>query len=714
MTYSEYKNELIKILKNNILMENGHLESLKKVLNQLNVAYANRNFDFLRSVNKTYSLGIDLKSKDDYKLIISAMEKYISCVQSEMNETELELKSVYKNFSKGISSIVIFMTNLFSNESLIDYSFIARIYVSLIEANVKTGNSGKINTLKSYEDYVASSLEIEKEILKALKDCDYETFEKKSKYYFGLVLNQEKMDKLFDKYVVLERLDELLEIIKKMYFQDRRDIDDQLVDILIENFNSSLAINESIRQKLNTFCNYVYFNYRYIDGVSKKQIIAKMNNEYNFGWTDDVTLAKILEDTNNLIYKLLQDKDSIASLFDCFTHRGLILKSFGLPRIALGTIRNIPDLQYVILTGIKINGEEIKEDLNNSEKKIQDLEIKMASLISGDFKINESNEDLFLELYSKYLDYFMESMIKFLLPTEDNLSELKEKAMDNMTRYIKQRQVRYESSKCFVNPLDDYILNGKVIRVCELEEFKTLLKESNLSEAQKMDYYRQMINLIRLSEEKEKKDIIVKLKEKLLGDDKELLDKAQISGNVEATAVLKEINAIFDLLFDSNLDEDNELILELDSYVEDLKRILRLKKEGIVEDKPSIIYYKELLLDEVNKALKSDYKEIRINLNKIISGNIAQDKEVLGLNLPFKVKYKGRDFKIFYAVLGDFPLIITGIKGDKAFKEIKCVVSSREFLAYIRSLDVKKLIGDKDMTDKIMAIFENRSRGLKK
>lgn len=716
MTYSEYKENLKMILMNSIKKVKLELEELKEVLVNLKLACISKNYDYFDEVNERYALGIDLFNIENYALVIPAVEKLIKCVQSEVANGEREIKCVTKDFKKSITSIPIFMANLLLNDFLLNYNYLARIYISLIKANVAARNAGQVNKLEVFENLKTSDFALEKQLLVALNNQDYETFKRISISYFEGFMVQDELDDLFNSEKVLERLSELLVVIKRMYFENRKEIDDKLVDDLIVGFNGSLNICADLLEKLEFFRDSLYFIYTDVDEFLRKIILYNMSQKFGLKWEIDISLENVRQDIQNKINKFLQEKESIISILAGLSSRGMINKCFSLPRLAIIIDQSIPDLQYLILSGIKTNGESTKNVSDETEKKLYLLEVKMAALIDHEFMVNESDITLFLELYSKYLDVYFESMEKYLLSSEDML-ELKQRVMKEITKYLKSYK-KENNSKLVKNPIYSFIQNGKVVKKCDLEQFRILLDNIDMSENQKLDYYRQMVNLIRRCEAEEKTNKLNKLKEKLLGEDVELLEKARMSGNIEITEVLREINALLELLVDSDLEENKDLVLELDTYVDFLREKFSKKESKPTFDTDLLIYYKNLLEAEISLALKSDYKEIKLSLNKIKEGNISQDKEVIGLNLPFKVKWKGRNFKIFYVILGEYKIIITGLKGDKAFKEIKNIVNSKEFLAYIKGLNHTILdgkdIGNIETTERIMGILENNGRGLKK
>lgn len=439
-------------------------------------------------------------------------------------------------------------------------------------------------------------------------------------------------------------------------------------------------------------------------------------------------LSTMIDDIEKNNIEIKKDNGQIQSLIDALSVSGMKKVTYRLPVLSLGSLEIGSVSSYLILTGIKLNGAEEKDNLDlmdDIEIKLHEYEQKMAVFIEEDFSVNEESYFEFMDLYRQYIDLFLNNCVKkedfpellyyfifssmsfYLLSQKDSSIEKEEEYKKDVVSSTKENIL-----------LEKYIVDGRVVELCDTKTFTRLLEEANLPSYLKEEYLKQMNNLFgRKHEEKlnEKK----KLVRKSILDEQELYyyELAKKSGKIEATQIVKEIDAIVELLLDVKNEQDkNDLILECKTYIGYLKEIFAPNEVVAEEAGLSILYYKNaeeipLLLDEILKDKSGSYKTIYTNFNKLINGNTSGDREVLGTGLSYPIYYKGRDFKIFYMMIQDVLVIINGMSGENAFQRIQNIVQSKQFLTYFKdicsNIASKKISGETQFTTSILKELES-------
>lgn len=322
-----------------------------------------------------------------------------------------------------------------------------------------------------------------------------------------------------------------------------------------------------------------------------KQIINSNQQQLEYA---EVLKHESLKDTKiTLLYQLIKKKYSedikkIETIRNALSKNGMTTTCYSLPRLILSA--NFTDLeyQYLIITGIYKNGTEIKtnsELMNEDEEKLVLMEQEMAKLINEDFSVNILNQAKFLNIYEEYLKTFMYFIMRdfntfFQIPLEEKIDISVFNMQNYLTNILNSKPTKKITSKTPIiipikhNPLDEYIYEGKIIKTCSLEEFNKLLENLNLSILTKENYLAQMRNYLTRIEKEKQTEILNNLKTELLAkEDLELYELAKVSNNIEATLLIKDIEAAIEIYLIANPEEQEELKLEIINYL----NILRTK-----------------------------------------------------------------------------------------------------------------------------------------
>lgn len=484
-----------------------------------------------------------------------------------------------------------------------------------------------------------------------------------------------------------------------------------------------------LKQFRATVEDQISFNEKALEILRKKMEISDyvdnnfiniINDNFHLKLQYHTTLREIVDKIASKNENLKKVVTYLQSIIDALSKDGLTKPCYRLPILLFNNIMLDRNMMLLFISGIKLNGTSNKDSLllDSVERKLYYLEEAMSSFIGDDFSINPNYKMVFLELYHSYIKITLEDMLNKMNLREDDLSLVEvstgtqnKVTFDDLLLNLDRLLLNYLSSEVLnpkkepskqlstvsntkhnkaIDPLEEYISNGKVIKSCDIKLFEELLKKSGLSVPLQQEYLRQMINFDRRAKNAQKNEQINKLMQEILTEEeRKLYELAKTSGRVEATMIVKDIDAIFDLLLnDLELEDRQEMIEECKLYFSYLKDIFAIKEEQN-EVTPKVLYFKDeneipYILKEVGDS-KEIYKQIFGELNKIFAGNI-NDREVLGNNLPIKIWVKGHDFKIFYTKIQDVIVIITGFRKDNAYQQIRNIVQSKAFLNYLKKM----------------------------
>lgn len=268
----------------------------------------------------------------------------------------------------------------------------------------------------------------------------------------------------------------------------------------------------------------------------------------------------------------------------------------------------------------------------------------------------------------------------------------------------KARSTKEEVIPVF-DAVDEYIVDGVVSKECDLDEFERLLSESRYSSNRRLELLNQMRNLKnkRLQGELDRK---LALRREALFSKEEMQLYLAGKENVACNYTVKDIDEFIEMTLEDSSEEDLEIIhLQLDEYFEILRAMLT---PVVKEDKPQIpkiVFFKDrkindegevvetpVILKNIIASQKGSYKQVNIQLSKLMEGMTVGDKELCGNRASFRVWFKGRDFKTFYTKIGDLIIVIDGMKGDDAFGRINATVIGRDFIDFMKGIrdDIQK------------------------
>lgn len=236
----------------------------------------------------------------------------------------------------------------------------------------------------------------------------------------------------------------------------------------------------------------------------------------------------------------------------------------------------------------------------------------------------------------------------------------------------------------------NYIEKGAVVTPCELQRFEHLLDETDLSPERKQEYLSQMTNLLNRQTQKAFDEKMDKMRKRVLSD-RELKLYTMAWSNEETSKDAKFIDDVIEMMLTAETDEEIALLMEeLMSPMRHLAEVLE-SKEVVA---PRVMFLTETvageehdyevpkILNSVTKAPKGDLKQISAILNRLFGGVdfTHGDTELKGDRLPCKIWFKGKDYKVFYAVVKDVVVVLDVFRGQDAFRRALRMVSNEDFV----------------------------------
>lgn len=681
----------------------------------------------LNTYNENYNLGLKITGPNDWDIVLKALKRLREVFESDIISDELLSVSASNNFTTPIDDIPLFMINIMF-ELKVDDDIATDIFINLLEASAKEENSDKRERL-IYEDINLKSLyDYEKRMYNFLKNEDWLSLINEYKKYINFYLSIEPVKELMAS--LNYPMEEIVDFFKRIMYQviikniyKNIKINKATINMMKKGFPKIIEGNNKVIGILKNYISQIEFN-KSMSDETRMNLIETLNKDVgslNLKLSDGP--STIINKIRILITKLENDIRDVNSILDGLTTNGFKGFSHNIPRLCFSSVGNDPDIQKAILSSIKLNSlYRIIFDNVNSDN----LEVKMGSMIDNNLQISYNDMEEFIRIYYMYLSIFLEYLsVSFENHSKDKFEELLNIIVANMRGYIlhintpkievepretktKQKIKIKEEKK---DPLLEYISNGKVIKICDLEKFKNILESTDLSTDRKNECYRQMVNAInrKINEEK------TALTKSLLGNNLEYYSKARTSGMPEALQIVDEIDTLIDLIYEASSVEKEELIIELESNIEILKEIFKQPEVRKNNIEYNILYYKResvpnILLD-LEGLPKNISKQANMALKKIIDGN-NNDPIVKGLTT--KVWYKGRDFKVFYTKVGSYIIIIGGSSSNNAFNEIKSLVNSREFLTYLKEtinlINTNNIPNENNITLDLLEQISNNSR----
>lgn len=260
-----------------------------------------------------------------------------------------------------------------------------------------------------------------------------------------------------------------------------------------------------------------------------------------------------------------------------------------------------------------------------------------------------------------------------------------------------------------IDEIHDYIENGVVNRLCNLDEFEELLNKATLNPEKRTEYMAQMRNLWNRNAKKAYDEMISTCRNIMLDEEERTLyEKAKDMGLVSA---LEDIETVFELviegmsspeeveptvrerIMDVSDDEMQEFLNILESSILILRQMLCIDKTE-EENAPKVIYYtesfkggdgKEVKVPRLLSSLRSEkrdlYNAAYLQFQKLLDGFTTGGYLVMGAQE--RVFVKGTDFKIAYMFLGETIIIIDGWRGDTSFAQILNLINGGEFKRFI-------------------------------
>lgn len=382
--------------------------------------------------------------------------------------------------------------------------------------------------------------------------------------------------------------------------------------------------------------------------IGREAAIQRLNEVLNedipLSYSKQQVILYFKRQVDYIELKLLKIKTILAAL----SKEGMSKVTYELPFLIISAAGEKPNFSYLAITGIKINGENPKEEfllLDEIEKQYIELEKEMAKLINPDYSVDIEKVSAFLDLFLKYmilfinqlelygqtfkektfiLSYRLMCMISYFIYCKKGIildKETQEKVGKALSTniasgtHIDFDEILQEHCKnyldmkdivktCIIeesvivkdnssmpkdeNPIAKYLVNGVVAVPCEEEHFKELLNDAPYTSIQKDELLAQLRNLQKRLEKEVFESAIKEVKSSLLTRDEiDLIERLRT--DLDAKPIIENIEDLIELSLSEKDAESLEFIKEeLSEQIGILNEILTLRNSLKVESKDSI------------------------------------------------------------------------------------------------------------------------------
>lgn len=689
----------------------------------------------LLDINEVYRLGLE---EVNSKTVREALEKVIKSIENDLKESSMMLKSIDSDFNTRVGNLPMFISSLLSTNDSETIHYIHQIFMKQIMVDKE--DSFDIVTYEGSDFFKLGDYEAKlKELINAGK---IEEFNQVAVEYFDYSLAIPEIKNVLESSNI-----SIVDI--KAWFKGMLEIEDlepiELPSFLVSDAKSIIrklrerlervlidakeAYKELGKVNVGNKWELLHFSIRY-----KNICGMEVNNLDNYDYLAGV-IEKFVKIADAEIEKL---KD----LESAITNKGISKPVQSLPRLIFECFQltEIPVLfGFLVVSGIKYAGMVKRPIDDKVEGILHSLEVSMASYIQKDFSVKDNDKAEFLRLFKLYLykymdncecvygDYPLKYKIPFILQqVDDYLDQL------DIYRAIIKKEERLALEKAIKPQLevsipiqqesevDVYLRNYQETGIGTLEELEKLLVSEGLDEEASNKYLTQMMNAMdEYEKDKLRNKRVQVLINNSLEDNITLYDIGLNSSYVDAKLLMNELNTILDLLENAREEEKDDLVSTLWEYfavLRDLVAPTYLKtKNGVNRN---LIYFKdESQVPYLFKAISNleDSLCARDAMDMIMTDNIYAASTIEG-DYPVKIKAMGKGFKIFYTMVGNNVIIINGGLKETSFEEILSIVNSREFLEFIKGLNLRiknGFIPQEDVFTNMIMEELNKPRGKK-
>ncbi len=488
--------------------------------------------------------------------------------------------------------------------------------------------------------------------------------------------------------------------------------------------------------------------------TTKKLALAILEKELGLYFPNGVTINELELGVLKTEMDVKAINDIIRILLENLTEEGFKGVTYSLPFYILSNFGYDLGYSYLLVSGIKKNAQcKTLEDslMDEFEISLLESEMRLSKYIEDDLSINTNYITEFISDLISYIHLYYDGK-KWLLDQKDfDFQDTIDSIVINMGIYIiyaktghelvtKERKffcsiyvaclranfteggaIRFACQKLIGLIKDkqeeailaqerkstvavpeekyceafEYIQDGVVTKVCDLDRFKAMLDDSNLSDDKKREYISQMVNLKNSLAQKEFERCMKEQRERLLSP-RELHLYTLAWTSEETSKDAKYIDDVIEMMLDAS--SEDELALLMEELFEPFAHLSEVFEAEKIGDVPKVMFLTEAvpceegyvespkILNSIVKVMKGELKQIALPLKKLFDGSTHGDREFKCDNLPCRICYKGKDYKVFYTVINEVVVILDVFKGSDSFARMKNLVSKADFTNRIASI----------------------------
>lgn len=382
---------------------------------------------------------------------------------------------------------------------------------------------------------------------------------------------------------------------------------------------------------------------------------------------------------------------------------GMADVSYSLPFLCFAVSSWEPDLSYIMLSGIKINGIKDKyrrpELVDSTEDVLTTYESMMSQLIEDDYTISFDNAQQFIVLYISYLTTFHNRRVVKWSDKDDLENQSK---FDSSLILLMRSLIGYlvlcetglsmtlEESNALVKEILEADKNKSLATVTYEFAKSSIEKYRKLAvDAKKVSETEKLISEEPANEEATYEETLADLRTNRLTDEElELYSVAQ--GIASTESIRDDIDAVLAMLLEvTNEEDETELLEDLSKAFASLLKVL----ENASFKKSKVAYYTEtingLKIPKVMSSLiedgKSYYELAKDSLHLLEWGITDGDNLVKAQDLPCPIWMKGRRYRVLYTKVDDIAILIDCGKSEDILSKLD-VVRTDEFKEYYRKM----------------------------
>ena len=380
--------------------------------------------------------------------------------------------------------------------------------------------------------------------------------------------------------------------------------------------------------------------------IEKFESVKIINENFNTSFSIFTKSKNIINFFNIILIKAKSHTSKVRIAMNCFDKNGINSVTYSFPLFCSFNIGDNRFLNYLSLMGIKYNGTHEKNGklMDEFEIKLNNYEKDMAKYIQENYTVTDNDIENFKRLYEEYIRYYFNSNTNYVNIDENGMQAI----LNGMDFYLRQNVLFVESCISEQNEKrkhDEILLcqrGSEVHAKSDVPSKKYWVEHSRILDKEELQKQKNILMDMLRKEQLEK----IATPDELI-----IYNYAKTSGIIEATKIIKEIDAVIDLLLEETDAKEKEyLINDCKEFFNRLANLLNtINASDELDEDVCDLYFSTNDIENVDKCwFIKDLSNIRYESLNSILNNLELIKK--GMLPKSKIK---------------------SLKGHTGFKEIK-------------------------------------------